>query len=83
MAVYPVLLGDGYQKHYVDGVHLEGIAETETDISNYTTEWGIGSTLLCKETGATWMLMPNGSSKEWTDTTPTDTTADGTVDGGE
>ena len=67
MAVHEIYHGDAYQNTYVNGVHLEAIAELETDISAYSTNWAIGSVIWCKETGARWVLLPDGTSKEWTE----------------
>lgn len=46
-------------------VYMEGQCENRSDISTYSTEFLIGSKIVCTEDWSLWVLARNGSSKEW------------------
>lgn len=64
MAVIPVWLGNAYFEADT-GKHFEGVAESRSDIANFSTDWSVGSFLYCSADDSTWILCTSGSGKVW------------------
>ena len=66
MAVVPVYVQAG-DPAYVEGIHFEGYAETRDDVAAFTTEYGIGSSILCGQDLSVWALLTSSGTKTWTE----------------
>ena len=65
MAVEPVYLNNAYVATGDGLVYFEGQCENLSDIQGFTTDYIIGSKIVCTEDWSIWVLGRNGSSKEW------------------
>ena len=49
--------------------YIEGQCEERSDITGFSTEYLIGSKVVCTEDWSLWVLSRNGVGKEWKEVT--------------
>lgn len=53
--------------HYVGGIHYEGYVETRAEVASASTDWAVGSTILCGQDLSVWALLTSSGTKTWTE----------------
>lgn len=66
MAEIPVLIGNEYYRNSTE-THYEGYVETRAEVANASTDWAVGSTILCGQDLSVWALLTSSGTKTWTE----------------
>ena len=65
MGVEAVYLNNSYAVTGDGLVYFEGQCENRSDISTFSTDYIIGSKIVCTEDWSLWVLGRNSGTKEW------------------
>lgn len=67
--INPVAINSEYYSPVGGPVHYEGLAKTRSEVQGFSTDYAIGSEIMCSADWSLWILSESGNGKAWTEVT--------------